>query len=70
MRELTKNWGSVKELAEEALQIIKITTRALKEIRDNEGKVCDNFELCNHRACRSSYSSWYIADKALKEICK
>ena len=60
----------MKELVQEALQILTTAVDALKEIRDNEGKVCDNFELCDHRACRSSYSSWYIADKALKEICK
>lgn len=42
------------------------TKKALKEIRDKQGKVCDNFELCNHRACQSSYSSWHIANEALK----
>jgi hypothetical protein len=60
----------MKELAEEALQKLDIATAALTQIKQEEGKVCDNFELCHHRACRSSYSSWYIADKALKEICK
>ena len=39
---------------------------ALREIRDKQGKVCDEYEVCNHPACISSYTSWAIADKALK----
>lgn len=39
--------------------------RALAEIRRDQGKVCQGFELCVHDACRSSYSSWVIADQAL-----
>jgi len=39
---------------------------ALAKIRDEEGKVCLGFELCTHASCRSSYSSWAIADAALK----
>jgi hypothetical protein len=39
---------------------------ALAKIRDEEGKVCPDFELCTHDACRSSYSAWAIADAALK----
>jgi hypothetical protein len=59
-----------KKLAEEALQKLQIATAALIQIRREEGKVCDNFKLCDHRACQSSYSSWYIANEALKKICK
>ena len=40
-------------------------TAALQEIRNEQGKVCDNYELCTHRACQSSYTAWAIADKAL-----
>jgi hypothetical protein len=40
---------------------------ALKEIRATQGKVCPNFETCSHPGCQSSYSSWVIADNALKE---
>lgn len=39
---------------------------SLTKIRANEGKVCWNFELCEHGACRSSYASWQIADTALQ----
>lgn len=39
--------------------------RALEHIREHEGKVCDQFELCEHRACQSSYGAWSIADGAL-----
>lgn len=38
---------------------------ALREIRVNEGKVCDHYEVCDHRACSSSYTAWAIADAAL-----
>jgi hypothetical protein len=38
---------------------------ALERIKKDEGKVCDNFMECNHRACNSSYSAWAIADEAL-----
>jgi hypothetical protein len=40
---------------------------ALKEIRDKEGRVCPNYEICEHESCRSSYTSWAIATKALEE---
>lgn len=59
---------TMEQLIKEALQKLTLATRALKEIRDNEGKVCDNFMQCNHRACRSSYGSWYLANEALKAI--
>lgn len=39
---------------------------ALTEIRDQQGKVCDEYELCNHESCRSSYASWAIASRALE----
>lgn len=36
---------------------------ALEEIRNEQGRVCENYELCEHTACASSYASWAIADK-------
>lgn len=47
---------------------LEIAISALQEIKDTQGRVCGGFELCNHIACHSSYSSWVIADKALKDI--
>lgn len=38
---------------------------ALYKIRSREGRVCDNYEVCDHRACQSSYAAWAIADAAL-----
>jgi hypothetical protein len=38
---------------------------ALRRIKDEEGKVCDQFEVCDHRACNSSYAAWAIADEYL-----
>jgi len=40
---------------------------ALREIKDKQGKVCSEFELCRHVACQSSVTSWMIADQALGE---
>src|SRR6185437_9669132 len=38
---------------------------ALQEIRRDQGRVCDGFDLCDHLACASSDASWVIADRAL-----
>ena len=39
---------------------------ALEEIKRDQGRVCENYELCRHTSCSSSYSAWAIADKALR----
>jgi hypothetical protein len=44
---------------------IRELVSVLEDIRDGEGKVCDDFESCNHLACDSSYGAWAIADEAL-----
>jgi hypothetical protein len=41
--------------------------KALEEIRDTQGYVCDNYELCTHKSCGSSYAAWCIADMALRD---
>lgn len=41
--------------------------KALEEIVNTQGKVCAEFEICNHVACKSSCASWFIADMAIKE---
>ncbi len=48
-----------------AQQHIEDLETGFKDIRDNYGKVCSNFETCHHESCRSSYSSWSIACKQL-----
>lgn len=47
---------------------LAIAVKALKEIEQNYGQVCEEFEICKHVACQSSVSCWMVADKALKEI--
>lgn len=47
---------------------LEVAIRALREIRDHQGRVCSNFELCKHVSCTSSYISWSIAEKALRNI--
>jgi len=38
---------------------------ALQAIKDSCGRVCEEFELCAHPACTSSYRAWALADAAL-----
>ena len=54
--------NELKQLRAEKERLLK----ALKEIRDNQGKVCKEYEICKHESCRSSYTSWAIASKALE----
>lgn len=39
---------------------------ALRRIRDEEGTVCDHYEICTDESCASSYAAWVIADEALR----
>jgi hypothetical protein len=41
---------------------------ALREIKTTQGRVCEDFALCSHGACSSSYTSWVIADKTLAAL--
>lgn len=43
----------------------QILLSAMEAIK-NEGHVCMGFELCTNESCRSSYTSWAIADEALR----
>jgi hypothetical protein len=38
---------------------------ALETIRRDYGRVCAEFELCDHVACASSVGAWFEADAAL-----
>lgn len=38
----------------------------LLEMHMNEGKVCEDYETCRHRACASSHRMWELADSALQ----
>lgn len=49
-------------------KIAEIAVEALEEIRKTQGKVCNNFETCEHKECKSSYASWEIANRSLNEI--
>jgi hypothetical protein len=41
---------------------------ALTRIRDEEGHVCESFDLCHHPACLSSAKAWAIANMVLQTI--
>lgn len=45
-----------------------VLRNALQMIKDKQGRVCEQFEICTHVACHSSYASWFIADAALSLI--
>lgn len=46
----------------------RILHSALKEIVNNYGHVCEEFEICKHASCQSSYGAWETANKALKQV--
>jgi hypothetical protein len=50
--------------ADQRAEIARLTV-ALKRIHAEAGKVCDEYEVCTHRACAASYTAWAIADAAL-----
>lgn len=50
--------------ADQRAEIARLTA-ALRRIHDESGKVCDEYEVCTHRACAASYTAWAIADAAL-----
>ncbi len=47
---------------------LNTAVKALREIRNMQGRVCEDFAECKHIACTSSYTSWAIADIALAVI--
>lgn len=53
----------VERLRTEALTVRYRT--ALEKIHKEEGRVCTDFALCDHRGCDSSYAAWAIAEEAL-----
>lgn len=54
--------------AEKAERERDALANALRDTRDIYGQVCENFELCEHESCRSSYSAWSLADAALARL--
>ena len=58
----------IKEELEKAVEKITLYENALVKIRDEEGKVCEGYDMCHHRACTSSYNSWAIASAALERL--
>ena len=49
---------------------LKLATHALHNIRNNYGKVCQEFEICTHEACTSSSGAWLEANEALLNMNK
>lgn len=52
----------------DTLECTQAVVEAVREIKDREGKVCDNYDTCTHTSCQSSYAAWAIADNALAAL--
>ena len=50
------------------LAIIEGLVAGMKEIKENCGAVCIDFELCTHETCRSSHYAWATAYMCLKKV--
>jgi hypothetical protein len=61
-RQLREAWSRIAELEAERDR----QRAALLQIREQSGRVCENFELCTHESCRSSYAAWSLADEAIR----
>lgn len=46
----------------------RIAIAALTAIKADFGKVCEEYEICTHESCKSSYEAWSLADDALDAI--
>ena len=66
LKEANEAISSADNRAERELREVERLRSALQKIRDEEGKVCEEYEICDHAACRSSYRSWAYAEQALK----
>jgi hypothetical protein len=56
-------WQSVVEISANEISTLKA---ALEKIRDEHGKVCNEYEVCTHISCASSHAAWTIAEQALE----
>lgn len=46
---------------------LEIYRAALETIKRDHGRVCPNFEICDHVSCSDSSAAWLIADAALNQ---
>lgn len=63
------DWASRLERAVQRLDAERVLVgryRSALEAITGEGKVCAEYETCAHAACASSYTSWSLADRALR----
>ncbi|WP_028058278.1 hypothetical protein [Candidatus Solirubrobacter pratensis] len=56
---------TAKIAAEAARQQHAGAVDVLEKIREQAGAVCDEYEVCEHRACQASYTAWALADAYL-----
>jgi len=67
--EREQDWLSYRDVSLNELKRVSARSATLeaglKEIKEKYGKVCENYELCAHVSCQSSYSAWSIADELL-----
>ena len=58
----------LEDVNDELGEMLYIAVRALESIKQNYGQVCDEFEICTHASCQSSYGCWETANIALRKI--
>jgi hypothetical protein len=50
------------------LRMLEAAIAGLTTIKEHYGRVCEEYEICNHAACNSSYGAWAVTDEALSKI--
>jgi hypothetical protein len=63
-------WQAAEQEMEALRQRTERAEAALREIREAQGRVCAEYDTCQHIACQSSYAAWAIADAALAEVSR
>ena len=65
-------WKSAAKLATENADFYRERAEraeaALARIKEAAGKVCEQYEICEHPACESTYAAWAIADEYLSGV--
>lgn len=65
IEELRARWKRAELLKRALIHEMAEMNSALQTIRDTCGHVCEDFDRCNHVACRDSFAAWHLANSAL-----
>lgn len=62
-----ERWKSADAEITNLQEQLRAAEAALTHIKTDCGKVCEEYEICTHIACQSSYNAWAIADGYLTQ---